>query len=139
MPTLSISFQHWTESSHKYNKAKNNENKLQLEGKSSNSLQSKLYREKPKESTRTTLVHISVCISPLVMPNSLCPHGLKPAWLLCFWNSLGNNIGVGCISFSRGHISEVSTFVKYKSIFKKCKCILQRNNKQSDIEVKCHS
>ena len=31
-----------------------------------------------------------------VMSDSLWPHGLKPAWLLCFWNSSGKNTGVGC-------------------------------------------
>ena len=30
------------------------------------------------------------------MSNSLRPHGLKPARLLCPWNFLGKNTGVGC-------------------------------------------
>ena len=31
----------------------------------------------------------------------LRPHGLKPARLLCPWDSPGKNIGLGVISFSR--------------------------------------
>ena len=31
-----------------------------------------------------------------VMSNSLWPHGLSPARLLCPWNSPGKNTGVGC-------------------------------------------
>ena len=31
-----------------------------------------------------------------VMSNSLQPHGLKPARLLCPWNSPGKNAGEGC-------------------------------------------
>ena len=36
------------------------------------------------------------------MSNSLRPHGLQPAQLLCPWNSPGKSTGMGCISFSRG-------------------------------------
>ena len=35
----------------------------------------------------------SVCS---IMPNSLQHHGLWPAMLLCPWDSLGKNTGVGC-------------------------------------------
>ena len=31
-----------------------------------------------------------------VVPNSMRPHGLQPARLLCPWDSLGKNTGVGC-------------------------------------------
>ena len=34
--------------------------------------------------------------------SSLRPHGLGLARLLCLWNSLGKNTGVGNRSFSRG-------------------------------------
>ena len=36
-----------------------------------------------------------VSISCLVIPDSLWPHGLQPARLLCPWNSPGKNTGVG--------------------------------------------
>ena len=37
-----------------------------------------------------------MCVpSHSVMPSSLRPHGLQPAGLLCPWNSLGKNTGVG--------------------------------------------
>ena len=35
-------------------------------------------------------------LSHSVMSYSLCPHGLWPARLLCPWNFLGRNTGVGC-------------------------------------------
>ena len=37
-----------------------------------------------------------------VMPDSLRPHGLHPARLLCPWNSPGKNTGVGCQSLLQG-------------------------------------
>ena len=37
-----------------------------------------------------------VCISCSVVSNSLQPHGLWPARLLCPWNSPGKNTGLGC-------------------------------------------
>ena len=36
------------------------------------------------------------------MSDSLWPHGLQPARLLCLWNSLDKNTGVGCHSFLQG-------------------------------------
>ena len=36
------------------------------------------------------------------MSDSLWPHGLQPARLLCPWNSPGKNTGVGSCSFLRG-------------------------------------
>ena len=36
------------------------------------------------------------------MFNSLWPCGLQPSRLLCPWNFPGKNIGMGCLSFSRG-------------------------------------
>ena len=35
------------------------------------------------------------CVSCSVVSDSLQPHGLKPIRLLCPWNSLGKNTGVG--------------------------------------------
>ena len=37
-----------------------------------------------------------------VMSSSLGPHGLWPTRLLCPWNSLGKNTGVGCYSLLQG-------------------------------------
>ena len=36
------------------------------------------------------------------MSNSLRPHGLQPARLLCLWNPPGKNTGVGCHSLLQG-------------------------------------
>ena len=43
-----------------------------------------------------TLYLFSGSVSCLVMSNSLWPHGLQPARLLCPWDSPGQNTGVGC-------------------------------------------
>ena len=45
---------------------------------------------------------LSVCISCLVMSDSLWPHWLQPARLFCPWSSLGKKNGVGCHSFLQG-------------------------------------
>ena len=37
-----------------------------------------------------------VCMSCSVVSNSLHPHGLQPARLLCSWDSPGKTTGVGC-------------------------------------------
>ena len=39
--------------------------------------------------------HICVCVSHLVVSESLQPHGMGPTRLLCQWNSPGKNTGVG--------------------------------------------
>ena len=36
------------------------------------------------------------------MSNSLQPHGLQPARLLCLWDPLGKNAGVGCHCLLQG-------------------------------------
>ena len=43
-----------------------------------------------------------VCVSHSVMSESLRPHGLQPARLLCPWDFPGKNTGVGCHSFLQG-------------------------------------
>ena len=44
-----------------------------------------------------TLLCVCMCVlNHWAVPNSLLPHGLWPARLLCPWNFLGKNIGVGC-------------------------------------------
>ena len=42
------------------------------------------------------------CASCSVVPDSLWPHGLQPARLLCPWDSPGKNTGAGCRASSRG-------------------------------------
>ena len=37
-----------------------------------------------------------------VVSDSLCPHGLQPARLLCPWDSPGKSTGVGCHSLLQG-------------------------------------
>ena len=37
-----------------------------------------------------------------VVSDSLCPHGLQPARLLCPWDSPGKNTGVGGLSLLQG-------------------------------------
>ena len=47
----------------------------------------------------STLIHsiLSWCLVMCsVISDSLCPHGLQPATLLCPWNFPGKNTGVGC-------------------------------------------
>ena len=43
-----------------------------------------------------------VCASHSVVSDSLRPHGLQPARLLCSWDSPGKNTGVGCHDFLQG-------------------------------------
>ena len=48
------------------------------------------------------LKKLCVCVSHSVMSNSLQPHGLYPARLLCPWDSPGKNNGVGSHSLLQG-------------------------------------
>ena len=62
-------------------------------------------RERPTDTgMRYPLILIRMAIIILsVVSDSLQPHGLKPIRLLCPWNSLGKNTGVGiAIPFSKG-------------------------------------
>ena len=43
-----------------------------------------------------------LCVSCSVMSNSLQPHGLQPARLLCSWDAPGKNTGVGCHALLQG-------------------------------------
>ena len=52
--------------------------------------------------------------SHTVVSDSLWPHGLKPARLLCPWDSPGKNIGVGCHFLLQ---------VKVKRVFLKLHCM----------------
>ena len=42
------------------------------------------------------IVHLPTCWITSVVSDSVWPHGLLPARLLCPWDSPGNNTGVGC-------------------------------------------
>ena len=46
---------------------------------------------------------LNVCVlSPLVLSDSLQPHGLQPSRLLCLWFSSGKNTGLSCHSLLQG-------------------------------------
>ena len=47
-------------------------------------------------SPETRFEFLSVIISQSVVSNSLRPHGVQPTRLLCPWEFLGKNTGVGC-------------------------------------------
>ena len=47
-------------------------------------------------------VFLHACHVASVMSDSLQPHGLQPARLLCPWNSPGKNTGVGCHALLQG-------------------------------------
>ena len=49
-----------------------------------------------------TRVRVHVCVSSSVMSDSLRPHGLGPARLLCPWDFPDKNTGVGCHSLLQG-------------------------------------
>ena len=55
---------------------------------------------------------VCVCVSHSVMSDSLWPHGLQSARLLCPWNSPDKNPAVGCISFSNANCSGSSVVAK---------------------------
>ena len=48
------------------------------------------------------LIEISISISRSVVSDFLRPHGLQPTRLLCPWDSLGKNTGVGCHFLHQG-------------------------------------
>ena len=48
------------------------------------------------------LYNVSSSVSHSVVSDSLRPHGLWPARLLCLWNSPGRNAGVGCHALLQG-------------------------------------
>ena len=50
----------------------------------------------------SSLTDISESVSHSVVSNSLRPHGLQPARLLCPWDSPGKNMGAGCHSLLQG-------------------------------------
>ena len=55
-----------------------------------------------KGSTLSTRLTLCVRVSHSVVFDSMRPHGLQPARLLCPWNSPGNNTGVGSHSLLQG-------------------------------------
>ena len=54
------------------------------------------WRTGEKASLWSLLLTLTMCISRSVMSNSVQPHGLQPARLLCLRNSPGKKTGVGC-------------------------------------------
>ena len=49
------------------------------------------------ETIRTLLIiYVRSCVVASVVSDSVRPHGLQPARLLCPWDSPGKNAGVGC-------------------------------------------
>ena len=56
----------------------------------------------PVSTAERQMIHVSVCQVTLVLSNSLQPRGLQPTRLLCPWDSLGKNIGVGCHALLQG-------------------------------------
>ena len=56
-----------------------------------------------KDITRTRYYRPFTCVlSHSVVSDSLRPHGLQPARLLCPWDSPGKNTGVGCRALLQG-------------------------------------
>ena len=51
-------------------------------------------------------VCVCVCVSHSVMSDSLPPHGLWPARLLCLWNSPSKNTGMGCYALLQGNLPD---------------------------------
>ena len=58
------------------------------------------------ETNHSVLTTWHGCCSVAVMFNSLRPHGLQPARLLCPWSSPGKNTGVGCYFLLQGILPE---------------------------------
>ena len=46
--------------------------------------------------------YFALCLSPSLESDSLGPHELWPARLLCPWDSAGKNTGVGCHALLQG-------------------------------------
>ena len=56
-------------------------------------------------------------VSCSVVSDSLRPHGLQPASLLCPWNSPGKNTGVGCHSLLQGIFLTQGSCYKIRVLF----------------------
>ena len=55
-----------------------------------------------RPSVNSKKIFMSVCYVASVVSDSLQPYGLQPSRLLCPWDSLGNNTGVGCHALLQG-------------------------------------
>ena len=54
------------------------------------------------DSLKIVLNVTCVCMCVYQVSNSLRPHGLQPARLLCPWDTPGKNTGVGCLFLLQG-------------------------------------
>ena len=70
-------------------------------------------------------VHVCMCTITSFLSDSLWPHGLKPARLLCPWDSPDNNTGVVAMSSSRGS-SWPRVWTRVSLCFLHCRLILHR-------------
>ena len=66
------------------------------------SLREEICKTLSKVSTRGRDTYSSSTSTSTVVFNSLWPHGLEPAKLLCPWASLGKSTGVGCHALLQG-------------------------------------
>ena len=80
------------------------------------------------------LLKLSVCESEshAVMSDSLLPHGLQDARLLCPWNSPGQNTGEGSHSFTRESSQD-----RGQTQVSLCRMILYHLNHQGSPETLC--
>ena len=74
-------------------------------------------------------------VSCSIVSDSLRPHGLQPAWLLCPWNSLGKNTGVGSQSLLQGIFSSKGS----NRGLLHCKQILYSLSHQGNASIISHS
>ena len=65
-------------------------------------LRPKIVTWKYSQTSYLLILHKKDSISLLVVSDSLWPHGLQPTRLLCPWNSLGRNTGMGSHSLLQG-------------------------------------
>ena len=62
---------------------------------------------------RMGVMGMTSCSDASVVSDSLQPHGLQPARLLCPWDSPGKNTGVGCHALLQGSFLTQGTHVFY--------------------------
>ena len=70
----------------------------------------------PGKHTYSVCVCVCVCISSSVVSDSLRPHGLQFARLLCPWDSSGKNTRVGCHSLLQGCLPNPEIKPRYPAL-----------------------